>query len=235
MPSDFRVSPPTTNPLKYHAMCLRRSAIPRCSPISSASSSPCRRTMPTTSSRFGGAGDWVAGERGGQVAEEPWAPEAAASDDHPVAAGLGHHAHRVRRLPDVAVAEHGNGDVLLQRRDGRPVGLPRVVLVGGSSVKGDSRTSDVLGDAPGVEIGQVLGVDAHARLHGDRNAGWLGCLHCLGQDRAQQVTLPRQSRSPTLAGDLGNRTAEVEVDVVDAELVRRGCAPRRPTYRGSTP
>ena len=36
-------------------------------------------------------------------------PEAAPADDHAVAAGLGDHAHGVGGLPDVAVAEHGDG------------------------------------------------------------------------------------------------------------------------------
>ena len=41
----------------------------------------------------------------GQVAEQPRPPQAAAADDHAVAAGLAHHAQRVVGLPDVAVAE----------------------------------------------------------------------------------------------------------------------------------
>jgi hypothetical protein len=41
-----------------------------------------------------------------ELAEEPRPAEAAASDDHPVAAGGAHHAQRVPRFPHVAVAEH---------------------------------------------------------------------------------------------------------------------------------
>ena len=52
--------------------------------------------------------DRLAGERRGQVAEEPGPAEAAPADDHAVAAGLGHHAQGVGGHPDVAVAEHGD-------------------------------------------------------------------------------------------------------------------------------
>src|SRR5690606_27882699 len=44
-----------------------------------------------------------AGEGGRQVGEEPGAAQAAASDDHPVAAGVLDHGHRVVGRPDVAV------------------------------------------------------------------------------------------------------------------------------------
>ena len=37
-------------------------------------------------------------------------------------------------------------------------------------------------------------------------------------DVAEQVALPRQRRAAALAGDLGDRAAEVEVDVVGAVL-----------------
>ena len=55
------------------------------------------------------------------------------------------------------------------------------------------------------------------------------------EDGAQQVALPRQRRSPTLAGDLGDRAAEVEVDVVRRRTRRTRMRTASPTYRGSTP
>ena len=48
------------------------------------------------------------GEGGRQVAEQPRPAEAAASDDHPVATGFGHHPQRVLGLPQITVTQHGN-------------------------------------------------------------------------------------------------------------------------------
>ena len=72
-----------------------------------------------------------------QLAEEPGRPEAAAADDHAVAARLPHHAERVPALPDVAVAEDRDADDALQRRDGVPVGVARVELRRGAGVQPD--------------------------------------------------------------------------------------------------
>ena len=79
----------------------------------------------------------AAGEGGLQVGEEPRAAEAAAADDDAVATGFAHHAQRVVGFPDVAVAEHGNVEGLLERGDGLPVGLAGVALGGGAGVQGD--------------------------------------------------------------------------------------------------
>ena len=78
---------------------------------------------------------------------------------------------------------------------------------------GDPR---VLGHAPGLEVGEVVGVDALAHLDGERDVarGPDGAR----DDVAEQLALPGERRSPALARDLGHRAAEVEVDVVGAVL-----------------
>jgi hypothetical protein len=61
-------------------------------------------------------------------------------------------------------------------------------------------------------------VDALAHLHGDGDVA-AGTLLDDGADhRAEQVALPRQGRAAALAGDLRDRAAEVEVDVVGPVL-----------------
>ena len=110
------------------------------------------------------------GEGVGQVAEQPRSAEAAASHDHAVAPGRPHHGQRVARLPDVAVAQHGDGrHHLLQPGDGIPPGRARIELLGGAGVQGEGHRALALGDAPGFEMSDVTVVDAHAHLDGDRD------------------------------------------------------------------
>lgn len=158
-------------------------------------------------------------EGGDQVGEEPGPPQAAASDDHAVAAGLPHHAQRVLGGPDVAVAEDGDlRDVLLEAGDGVPVGGAAVVLGGGAAVQGDGADALLDGDAARVEVGEVVVVDALAHLHGDGQV--TGAGDGLADDGPQQVPLVRQRRAAALAGHLRHRAAEVQVDVVGEALLR---------------
>ena len=120
-------------------------------PHHSTSSSAWRRMIAATSPRVGRTRLGPAGERGGQVGEQPGPAEAAAADDHAVAAGLAHHPQRVVGLPDVAVAEDRDVQRVLQRGDRVPVGRRRVALGGRAGVQGDPGDARVLGDAAGVE------------------------------------------------------------------------------------
>jgi hypothetical protein len=129
------------------------------------------------------------------------AAQAAAADDDAVAAGLGHHAQGVLGGPDVAVAEHRDGgEGLLERRDGGPVGPAGVELLGRAGVQGDGRGALVLRPATGLEVGDVLGVDAEAHLHGHRHGA--GGPHGGADEVAEQHRVGRQGRSPAPAGDL---------------------------------
>ena len=177
------------------------------------------------------------GERGGQVAEQPRPAQAAAADDDAGAAGLGDHAQRVVGLPDVAVAEHRDVDGLDQPGDVRPVGGAAVELVGGAAVQGDRRGALVLRRPAGVEVGDVVGVDADAGLDGDRD-------------------VPRRARRPTARcrGSSTRRQGSAEPPPLRVTLgtgqpkFRSMCAGRvpatpsstsistaRPTVAGSTP
>ena len=93
-------------------------------------------------------------------------------------------------------------------------------------MQGDRGGALLLGREPGVEIGEVLVVDAHPHLHRDRDVapGTLGDDG--GDDGAEEVALPGQGRAAALAGDLGDRAAEVEVDVVGPCLLYTSPSPR---------
>ena len=106
----------------------------------------------------------------------------------------------------------------LQPTDLRPVGVAGVVLLCGAGVQGDGRHALVDGDAAGVEERRQVVADAHPELAGDRDAVRRGGAHRRSQDRPEEVALERDRRAATLAGHLGRRAAEVEVDVVDPAL-----------------
>src|SRR5699024_10189418 len=99
-----------------------------------------------------------------------------------------------------------------------PVRGAGVVVGGGAGVQGDRGYAGVLGVPGGVQVGEVVSVDAHPHLDGQWHVGAAGLLSGSGDDGAEQVRRPGQHRSPTLAGDLGHRAAEVQVDVVVAVL-----------------
>ena len=75
------------------------------------------------------------------------------------------------------------------------------------------------GDPAGVEMGAVIVVDADPELDRHRDVGALGGSDGRRDDLAEQRALVGDRRPPALAGHLGHRAAEVEVDVVGAVLV----------------
>jgi hypothetical protein len=100
------------------------------------------------------------GEGIGQVSEEPRPAEAATSDHHPVCTGLADHAECVSGLPDVAIAQDWDIDVLLQLADRVPVGLPGVRLLCGPAVQCNGGAAGFLGDPAGIQEGLMIMVDA---------------------------------------------------------------------------
>ena len=74
----------------------------------------------------------------------------------------------------------GTSSACLSGGDGLPVGLARVALGGGARVQRDPLHAGVLGDQAGLDVGQVVVVDALAHLDGDRDAGRGGGVHGRG-------------------------------------------------------
>ena len=113
-------------------------------------------------------GGLVSRKDGSEIAEEPWAPETAAPNHDTIAAGLAHHAQRIPRFPDVAVAEDWNRRYgLLEFADCVPVGLAIVELGGGARVKRNGATALGFCDSTGVEKRHPVVVDAHPKLDRD--------------------------------------------------------------------
>jgi hypothetical protein len=95
-------------------------------------------------------------------------------------------------------------------------------------VEGDGCRSGVDGGPGGVEVREVLGVDAHPQL--DRHRDGTGSFDGRGDDVSEQPTLERERGTAAMAGHLGNRAPEVQVDVVDPPLPgeQLGCGAQRP-------
>jgi hypothetical protein len=83
----------------------------------------------------------LAREGGREIAEDPRPAEAAAANHDARCTGLLDHAQGVRRLPDVAVAQHRDLDVLDEPGDRLPVGPTRVGLADRAPVQGDRGTA----------------------------------------------------------------------------------------------
>ena len=174
----------------------------------------------------------AAGEGIGKVAEEPGPAEAAASDDHPVDPGLADHLQRVGGLPDVAVAQHRDGDVRFQGADRVPVRLAGVRLLCGSAVKCDGRAAGLLGDSAGIEKGLVITVDTDPGLDGYRYAvprppgRWPS--RSSGAGRLYGSAAPHPLRVTLGTGH------KVQVDMIDAVLLHK-ISVARAMIAGSTP
>src|SRR5699024_9769200 len=122
--------------------------------------------------------------------------------------------------PDISVAQYRDvGDLLFQSGDRVPIGGAGVIVGRSAGVQRDGGDPGVPGAACRVQVGQVVGVDAHAHLDGHRDIGAASLFGGGRDDGAEQVALPGEHRSPALARDLGHRAAEVEVDVVGAVLL----------------
>ena len=154
-----------------------------------------------------------------QVAEEPRAPLAAAAHHHAVDAGLADHADGVLGGPDIAVAQHRDvRQRLAQPGDGGPVGLAGVELRRGAAVERDGGNAGIAGDPAGVEVRQVVLVDALAHLDGERDVALGRFLDSGLDDRGEEVDLPGQGGAAAAPGHFGDGAAEVQVDVVRAVL-----------------
>ncbi len=162
----------------------------------------------------------AARHRGDQVTEQPGPTETASADHDTVAPGARHHRDRVGRLPDVAVAEHRDAvDGLFQLTDRVPSRVAGVVLFDRAGVQRDPCDAFLGADQTGRDVGPKVVPEPHAELRGDRHAVGAGGADRGPQDAPEQRRFGRYGRSPALAGDLGGRTAEVEVDVVDETFV----------------
>ena len=173
MASERRSSPPAAKPLRYHETCLRNSMQPRSSPMCSPSSSAWRRIIAATSPRR------RVGQRARPVLDRrrrprrsrnshgrPRQPRPTTTPAAPVCSTIrsASAASQMSPLPST-----GMSTCSTRARDRVPVGRAGVGLRDGPPVQRDRRAARLLGDPAGVEVGQVVLVDALAGLHRHRH------------------------------------------------------------------
>ena len=140
----------------------------------------------------------------------------AAADHHRVAAGLRNHGGSVFRRAHIAVADDGNCHRVLHRGNPLPVRLSAVALLAGASVQGDRSQPAVLGHLREVDVDNFLVAPAGAELHRE----WYGHgrAHRL-EDVADERQVAQQSRAAIALHDLLCRTAQVQIDHVEAQVL----------------
>ena len=170
--SERRSSPPTGKPLRYQATCLRKSVQPsRSLPSHSTSSSACRRMVTATSPRLGQPPLRPAVERGLQVGEEPRPAQAAAPDDHAVAAGVRAPSAARRRPPRCRRCRAPARRAPASAWRSRPSRRCRSSAARPYARAGRPPRRRRPGRQPGLDVRQVVVVDALAHLDGDRHPG----------------------------------------------------------------
>ena len=150
------------------------------------------------------------------LAEDPGIRRSRTADHHSVAAGLLIHANRILRRENVAVADDGNLDGLLDLADQRPIGPAGVALRACTSVDRDGLQPAVLGDTRHLHRNDGLVIPAGAELagKGDFHRRSYGAQNVFDQGQVSE-----QSRSAIAFDDFLDRAAEVEVDRVKAEIL----------------
>ena len=108
--------------------------------------------------------------------------------------------------------------MLLQTSYGVPVGDIAIHLRGGPAMECDPRHTSVCSCEPGVEVRQVIVINSLSHLHTDGDS-IICSLDCTMNDRRKKITLPWQCTSAALAGDLGHRASEIQINVVSTIFV----------------
>src|SRR3984893_8227943 len=141
------------------------------------------------------------------------------ADHDGVAAGLLHHALGVFRRIDVAIADHGNADGLLDRGDEVPVGLAGVALHARPWMDSDGFDADGLRELGYVDGDDRIFVPAGADLDGQGNlhGGANGA-----EDLLEQRHVAKEAGAAAL-DDLFGGAAEIDVDRVVAEVFDHSC------------
>ena len=126
------------------------------------------------------------------------------------------HANRIFRRENVAVADDGNPDGLLDLADQRPIGPAGVALRSCSSVDRDGLQAAVLGDASHLHRDDGLFIPSGAELAGEGN---LHRRSYRAQNVFDQGQVAEQSGPAIAFDDFLDRAAEVEVDRVETEVL----------------
>ena len=157
---------------------------------------------------------------GGEVirnlAEDPGIGRRRAADHHRVAAGFLHHANRVLRRKDIAVADDRDLHRGLHFGDAGPIGMTAIALLARARVQRDGRQAAVFGQLGHLHVDQFLVVPSGAEFHRQRNGN--GRLHG-AQKSFDQRQIAQQAGTAIAPDHFLHRAAEVDIDVIEAQIL----------------
>ena len=172
MASARRSSPPTGKPLKYQAMCLRRSAQPCGSSLQPDQQlgvpADHDRHLAEGRQRPGRARPAKASARSRNSHGRPRQPRPMTTPSTPVSATIrsASAASQMSPLPSTGMPTRA----AFRAAIAVPVRLAGVGLLRRPPVQRDRRAAGLLGDPAGVQVGLMIMVDADPGLHGHRHA-----------------------------------------------------------------
>src|SRR4051794_13921757 len=164
----------------------------------------------------GGLGHRAPLQAGGDLLEEPGVAGGAAPHHDAVAAALGQHAQGVRGLTDVPIADHRDGEGLLEAGQVAPVGLAGEHLAGRAGVHGDRGDAVGLADPAQLQVVAAAVVEPQAELDGERDRD--DVAHG-ADDRLGELEVTHQGGAGAPLEDLVGRAPHVDVADVGAELL----------------
>ena len=137
-----------------------------------------------------GAGCELAGRVLGNLAKDPWIRRCCAANHHGVAARGFDHRGCIFRRADVAVADDGQPDGVLHRRNPLPSGFAGVALLTRPSMQSDGVQPAIFCELRQLDTDDVGVVPAHPKLdrEGDRD-----CSADLLKDHLDQRQIAQQT------------------------------------------
>ncbi len=167
--SACRSGPPAPKPLRYHETCLRNSLHPRSSPMCRLSSSAWRYIVVATSPSVGRVATGSpakAAARSRNSHGRPRQPRPTTTPAAPVCSTIrsASAASQTSPLPSTGMSTCSTSSPMQSQS-----ASPGVALDGGAPVQRDRGGARLLGDPAGVEVGQVVLVDAAPGLHRHRH------------------------------------------------------------------
>ena len=167
--------------------------------------------------------EFAGGEVMRDLAEDPRPALRGAADHHRIGAGVPQHERGALRRIDVAVGDHRDRQLRLDRGDGVVFGEAGVLLVAGAPVHGERGDAAVLGDARDRRRIAVLGIPAGADLQRDRHV-----------DRA--APRPRQMRATRSSSRISAEPAQALQTFFAGQpmLMSMICAPWSTLWRAAS-
>lgn len=172
---------------------------------------PCRDVLAARIDRRGAFAE------GGDLREDPWVSHRGASHHRRYTSGLFRDAKRVGGIPDVAVADDGDAELLREDANDAPIRDAFVEVAAPARVNGDEVGAGVLDDSGDGHY--VFGIiEPCADLCGElrAEAECVQRLPHLAEHSLQEFRVLEHRRAHTLPNDARHRTAKVDVDDVRA-------------------